>query len=70
MSTNVPTRLLTPKQTSELLGGTALSTLAVWRSSRRYDLPYVKVGRSVRYREEDVLSFIARRTQHPAPSAT
>jgi hypothetical protein len=37
-------------------------TLSVWRSTGRYDLPYVKIGRSVRYKREDVLEFIRRRT--------
>ena len=29
-------------------------TLAVWRCTGRYDLPFVKVGRSVRYRKSDL----------------
>lgn len=33
-------------------------TLSVWRSTGRYNLPYIKIGRKVRYREEDVLDFI------------
>lgn len=37
-------------------------TLAVWRCTKRYDLPWVKVGRSVRYRLEDLQGFIAKRT--------
>lgn len=38
-------------------------TLSVWRSTGRYPLPYVKVGRSVRYRLDDLAQFIASRTQ-------
>lgn len=38
------------------------ATLAVWRSTRRYNLPYVKVGRAVRYRHSDIMAFIASRT--------
>ena len=37
-------------------------TLSVWRSTGRYDLPFVKIGRKVRYRLGDVMDFIARRT--------
>lgn len=33
-------------------------TLRAWRSKRAPNLPYVKLGRSVRYRKEDVLLFI------------
>ena len=52
--------LLTPEQVSELLG-VSLHTLAVWRSEGRYNLPYTKTGRLVRYREKDVAAFIERR---------
>ncbi len=33
-------------------------TLAVWRSTKRYDLPYVKVGRLVRYKLTDIEAFL------------
>jgi hypothetical protein len=36
-------------------------TLQVWRSTKRYDLPYIKVGRNVRYRLSDVNGFLCRR---------
>ncbi|RLW51906.1 MAG: hypothetical protein B6D76_17700 [gamma proteobacterium symbiont of Stewartia floridana] len=55
-------KLLTPDDVSELLGVTS-HTLAVWRSENRYNLPYIKTGRLVRYREEDVLRFIEERMQ-------
>lgn len=58
--------LLTPTQVSNLLGITQ-HTLAVWRSEQRYDLPYVKVGRFVRYRMQDIEVFIESRThRYPA----
>lgn len=56
------TKLLTADQVADILGVTS-HTLAVWRSTGRYSLRYVKSGRLVRYREADVLSFIERRTQ-------
>ncbi len=56
------TKLLTADQVSDILGVTS-HTLAVWRSTGRYSLAFVKSGRLVRYREADVLSFIERRTQ-------
>jgi len=36
------------------------TTLATWRCTGRSDLPWVKIGRNVRYRESDILAFIAR----------
>lgn len=53
-------RLLTQEEAAEILS-VAPQTLSVWRSSKRYDLPYAKVGRNVRYRLSDVLAFIESR---------
>ena len=44
--------------------GIETSTLAVWRSTKRYALPYIKVGRLIRYRESDVEAFIESRVQN------
>lgn len=49
--------LLTPTQASEVLG-ISVQTLAIWRCNKRYELPYVKVGRYVRYRTSDLSEFI------------
>lgn len=38
------------------------TTLAVWRSTGRYDLPFLKIGRLVKYRVSDLAEFLARRT--------
>jgi len=45
-----------------LVLGVKENTLAVWRSSGRYRLPYTKSGRLVRYRVEDLAQHIAGRT--------
>lgn len=37
-------------------------TLEVWRTTKRYPLPYVKVGRNVRYRLSAIEAFLASRT--------
>ena len=42
-------RLLTRKEAAEYLGVKEL-TLALWKSTKRYDLPVVKVGRLAKYR--------------------
>lgn len=64
MSDNDRTResnkLLTPKQVSYLFG-IPVQTLANWRCTKRYALPWVKLGkRSVRYYLHDVQDFINR----------
>jgi predicted site-specific integrase-resolvase len=53
--------LLTPKETSRILGVTT-DTLAVWRCRKRYALPFIKVGRKVMYRPADINRFLKRRT--------
>ncbi len=55
-------RLLSPKEVSEILN-VAESTLAIWRSVGRFELKFVKAGRKVGYRQEDVEEFIRKRTK-------
>jgi predicted site-specific integrase-resolvase len=62
------TTLIAPK--SELLNCTETSqylgvreqTLAVWRLTGRYDLPFIRVGRLIKYRLRDIEKFLASRT--------
>ena len=54
--------LLTPQSVAEMLG-VNVETLNVWRATNCYKLPYVKVGRLVRYRLSDVNNFITSRLQ-------
>jgi excisionase family DNA binding protein len=53
--------LLTRQQAASFLG-IKPDTLAVWHSTKRYAIPIVKVGRSVRYRLSDLEAFLERRT--------
>jgi excisionase family DNA binding protein len=53
--------LLTEQQAAEVLG-VKPTTLQVWRCNGRYALPYVKVGRLVRYRRSSVEQFLQQRT--------
>jgi excisionase family DNA binding protein len=54
-------KLLTRQEAAEYLG-VRPETLAVWYCTRRYKLPVVKVGRSVRYRLADLERWLAART--------
>ena len=51
----------TPKEAAAYLGMKA-QTLAVWRTTGRYCLPFVRVGRSIRYRVSDLDAWMASRT--------
>lgn len=45
-------------------------TLAVWRSTGRYNLPYIRVGRLIRYRKSDLDRWLRDRTvRHTGESA-
>ena len=50
--------LLSPTAVAELLG-VKPQTLAAWRCTKRYEIPFVKLGRQIRYRRADVDAFIA-----------
>jgi len=54
-------KLLTRSQAAELLG-LREQTLAVWASTHRYNLPFVKVGRAARYRLGDLQKWLDSRT--------
>lgn len=44
-------------------------TLSVWRSTGRYSLPFIKVGRKVRYRSSDLEAWMIRRTRDSGATA-
>ena len=48
--------LLTPKEASQYLG-ISNDTLAVWRCVGRYAIPFIKVGRLVKYRKSELDVF-------------
>lgn len=55
--------LLNEKQAAEILGITP-GTLTVWRCTNRYKIPFVKVGRSVRYSRKALQAWIDQRTHN------
>lgn len=64
--TNIETGLpfpdtMSPNAAAAYLGIKA-ATLAMWRSTKRYPLPYIKVGRLVQYRKTHLDAFLANRT--------
>ena len=42
--------------------GVKPGTLAVWRSTKRYKIPFIKVGRLVKYRKSDLDDFLEKQT--------
>jgi len=67
MGIQVQSELLTPQAASDYMGLT-IGTLANWRNLKRYDLPFIKVGKRgyVRYRKSDIDSFLERNTERVA----
>jgi excisionase family DNA binding protein len=60
--------LLSEREAAALLD-TAPGTLSVWRSTGRYNLPFLKVGRKVRYRRADLLAWLEARTRQSGATA-
>jgi excisionase family DNA binding protein len=57
--------LLTTEEAAAYLGIKPRS-LEVWRCVGRYGIPFIKVGRLVKYRKADLDAFLAARTHTPA----
>lgn len=49
--------LLTVEEAAEELE-VSTRTLASWRNSGTHELPYLKIGRDVRYRQSDIDAFL------------
>jgi len=60
--------LIDSQETAEILG-ISKSALEVWRTTGRYKLPFIKVGRNVRYRRSDVLQWLESRTRASGTTA-
>lgn len=56
-----PTDPLLSEQQAATFLGVKPTTLQVWRSTKRYALGYIKVGRLVRYRQSTLQAFLASR---------
>jgi excisionase family DNA binding protein len=59
--------LISPEEAAKVLG-ISVGTLAVWRSTGRYPLAYIKVGGLVRYRPDDISTFITSRVMNSPES--
>lgn len=53
--------LFTNDQAADYIGVTP-GTMEVWRSTKRYIIPYIKVGRLVKYRKTALDDYLASRT--------
>ena len=60
--------LLDERAAAELID-VAPGTLSVWRSTGRYNLPFIKIGRKVRYRRSDLLAWMEARTRETGATA-
>jgi excisionase family DNA binding protein len=52
-----PADLLTADQVAQMLG-VSTDTLATWRSTGRYALPFLRIGARIRYRKQDVTAWL------------
>jgi hypothetical protein len=59
---SAPPLVLTQDDVAKLLD-VKPNTLMAWRSTGRYNLPFIKIGRNARYPLEGVVEFVIRRTR-------
>lgn len=61
------TQILTPDLINEVQAAaildTSIGTLQVWRSTGRYAIPFIKVGRNVRYSRKVLEAWLESRTR-------
>jgi excisionase family DNA binding protein len=55
---------LVDRDTAAKFLGVKKNTLAEWAVNNKYPLPYVKIGRLVRYRMSDLEAFLERNLKH------
>jgi len=55
-------QLFNRKQAAQFLG-VQENTLAVWATNKRYDLPFYKIGRLVKYKISDLEKFVSANQQ-------
>ena len=60
--------LLDEKAAAQFLDNSP-GTLSVWRSTGRYNLPFIKIGRNVRYRRSDLIAWLEKRTRETGATA-
>jgi len=60
--------LLDEKAAAQFLDNSP-GTLSVWRSTGRYNLPFIKIGRNVRYRRADLVAWLEKRTRQTGATA-
>ncbi len=61
MATLTRDEMLSPTEAARFLG-VETQTLSAWRCTGRYSLPFVRVGRAIRYRRSDLEAFVESRT--------
>ena len=54
----MPSGVMTPRDAAVYIG-VKINTLAVWRMTNKYGLRYLKLGKAIRYRKEDLDEWLA-----------
>lgn len=64
-----PTQQLLDDKAAAAVLDVTTGTLGVWRSTGRYGIPFIKVGRKVRYRLADLQAWLESRTRENGATA-
>lgn len=55
--------LLSQKEAAAYLG-TSVSVLNTWRHHNRHDIPFIRFGRNIKYRQSDLDDWLNKNTQN------
>lgn len=64
----LPKRLMNESEVAPILG-VEVATLQYWRSAKTRDLPFIKVGRLVKYDPSALWAWLQRNTKRPTDLA-
>lgn len=62
-----PDILITRNELAEMLG-ISRGTIDVWVSTKRVNIPFVRIGKAIRYRISDVLAYLEKNTVKTYPA--
>lgn len=67
MQNVIQPQLLDPAAAAAFLGLASPGVLAVWRCTKRYNLPYIRVGAKIMYDRNDLVAFLESRKVRQEP---
>lgn len=68
MINKIPSSSLMDQKAAAAYLGTTVGSLNTWRATGKHKIPYIIWGRSIRYRKEDLDTWIAEHSKNTPPT--